>query len=180
MSLKGRPEGEFRSAQRERSPARVRIGNGFDVHALVPGRRLVLGGVDIPFERGLDGHSDADVLLHALADAILGALALGDIGRHFPDSDSRWKGADSRVLLRHVVGLATEAGYRIGNVDVTVIAQAPKIAPHVAAMRTNIAADLDCDERCVSVKATTTEHLGFAGRGEGIAALATALLERDG
>ncbi len=180
MRPKGRPEGECRSAQREGSRARVRIGNGFDVHALVPGRRLVLGGVDIPFERGLDGHSDADVLLHALADAILGALALGDIGRHFPDSDPRWRGADSRVLLRHVAGLATEAGYRIGNVDVTVIAQAPKIAPHVAAMRTNIAADLDCDERCVSVKATTTEHLGFTGRGEGIAALATALLERDG
>jgi len=158
----------------------VRIGNGFDVHALVPGRRLVLGGVDIPFERGLDGHSDADVLLHALADAILGALAQGDIGRHFPDTDPRWKGADSRVLLRHVAGLATAAGYRIGNVDVTVIAQAPKIAPHVAAMRANIAADLNCDAHRVSVKATTTEHLGFTGRGEGIAALATALLERGG
>jgi 2-C-methyl-D-erythritol 2,4-cyclodiphosphate synthase len=157
----------------------VRIGNGFDVHALVPGRKLILGGVEIPHERGLDGHSDADVLLHALADAILGALALGDIGRHFPDSDARWKGADSRVLLRHVAGLATAAGYRVGNVDVTVIAQAPKIAPHVPAMRANIAADLRCGIDCVSVKATTTEHLGFTGRGEGIAAMATVLLERS-
>jgi 2-C-methyl-D-erythritol 2,4-cyclodiphosphate synthase len=157
----------------------VRIGNGFDVHALVPGRKLVLGGVEIPFERGLDGHSDADVLLHALADAILGALALGDIGRHFPDSDARWKGADSRVLLRHVAGLATAAGYRIGNVDVTVIAQAPRLAPHVPLMRERIAADLGCEVACVSVKATTTERLGFAGRGEGIAALASALLVRD-
>jgi 2-C-methyl-D-erythritol 2,4-cyclodiphosphate synthase len=157
----------------------VRIGNGFDVHALVPGRKLVLGGVEIPFELGLDGHSDADVLLHALADAILGALALGDIGRHFPDSDARWKGADSRVLLRHVAGLATAAGYRIGNVDVTVIAQAPRLAPHVPLMRERIAADLGCEVACVSVKATTTERLGFAGRGEGIAALASALLVRD-
>ena len=152
----------------------VRIGNGFDVHALVPGRKLILGGVEIPYERGLDGHSDADVLLHALADAILGALALGDIGRHFPDSDARWKGADSRVLLRQVAGLATLAGYRIGNVDVTVIAQAPRLAPHVQLMRERIAADLGCEVDCVSVKATTTERLGFAGRGEGIAALASA------
>jgi 2-C-methyl-D-erythritol 2,4-cyclodiphosphate synthase len=154
----------------------MRIGNGFDVHALVPGRRLVLGGVDIPYDRGLDGHSDADVLLHALADAILGAVALGDIGRHFPDTDPRWKGADSRALLRHVVALAAERGFAIGNVDVTVIAQAPRIAPHVAAMRANIAADLGCDEDAVSVKATTTERLGFAGRGEGIAAMATVLV----
>ncbi len=154
----------------------VRIGNGFDVHALVPGRKLILGGVEIPFERGLDGHSDADVLLHALADAILGALALGDIARHFPDSDARWKGADSRVLLWHVAGLATAAGYRVGNVDVTVIAQAPRLAPHVPQMRERIAADLGCEVHCVSVKATTTERLGFAGRGEGIAALASALL----
>ena len=154
----------------------VRIGNGFDVHALVAGRKLVLGGVDVPFDRGLDGHSDADVLLHALADAILGALALGDIGRHFPDSDARWEDADSRVLLRHVAGLAAAAGYRVGNVDVTVIAQAPRLVPHVPAMRAHIAADLACDLDCVSVKATTTEHLGFTGRGEGIAALATALL----
>jgi len=154
----------------------VRVGNGFDVHALVEGRRLVLGGVVIPYERGLDGHSDADVLLHAVCDAILGALALGDIGRHFPDSDARWKDADSRVLLRHVVSLATARGYRVGNLDVTVIAQAPKIAPYVPAMRANLAADLACGEGDVNVKATTTERLGFAGRGEGIAAMATVLL----
>jgi len=154
----------------------VRVGNGFDVHALVEGRPLVLGGVVVPYERGLDGHSDADVLLHAVCDAILGALALGDIGMHFPDSDARWKDADSRVLLRHVVSLATARGYRVGNLDVTVIAQAPKVAPYVPAMRANLAADLDCDEGDVSVKATTTERLGFAGRGEGIAAMATVLL----
>jgi len=154
----------------------VRIGNGFDVHALVPGRRLILGGVEIPYPLGLAGHSDADVLLHALCDAILGALALGDIGRHFPDTDARWQGADSRALLRQVGRLAADAGYAVGNVDVTVIAQAPKVAPHVAAMREHIAADLGCAPGCVSVKATTTEGLGFAGRGEGIAALATALL----
>src|SRR5262249_8396277 len=139
----------------------VRVGNGFDVHALVAGRRLVLGGVTIPYERGLAGHSDADVLLHAVADAILGALALGDIGVHFPDSDPRYSGADSRVLLRHVVSLAEERGFRIGNLDVTVIAQAPKIAAYVAAMRGNLAADLHCDLEAVSVKATTTERLGF-------------------
>jgi 2-C-methyl-D-erythritol 2,4-cyclodiphosphate synthase len=154
----------------------VRVGNGFDVHALVAGRRLVLGGVVVPYERGLDGHSDADVLLHAVCDAILGALALGDIGMHFPDSDARWKDVDSRSLLRHVVVLATARGYRVGNLDVTLIAQAPKVAPYVRAMRANLAADLGCDEGDVSVKATTTEHLGFAGRGEGIAAMATVLL----
>ena len=158
----------------------VRIGNGFDVHALVSGRRLVLGGVVIPYERGLDGHSDADVLLHAVCDAILGALALGDIGAHFPDSDTRWKDADSRVLLRHVVSLAVARGYRLGNLDVTLIAQAPKVAPYVAAMRANLAADLGCDDGDISVKATTTERLGFAGRGEGIAAMATVLLRSDG
>jgi len=157
----------------------VRIGNGFDVHALVAGRRLVLGGVVIPHERGLEGHSDADVLLHAVSDAILGALALGDIGAHFPDSDARWKDADSRVLLRHVASLATAQGYRVGNLDVTVIAQAPKVAPYVAAMRANLAADLGCDPGCVSVKATTTERLGFTGRGEGIAAIASVLLRSD-
>jgi 2-C-methyl-D-erythritol 2,4-cyclodiphosphate synthase len=154
----------------------VRVGNGFDVHALVAGRRLVLGGVVVPHERGLDGHSDADVLLHAVCDAILGALALGDIGMHFPDSDARWKDADSRSLLRHVVALATARGYRVGNLDVTLIAQAPKVAPYVPAMRANLAADLGCDEGDVSVKATTTERLGFTGRGEGIAAMATVLL----
>jgi 2-C-methyl-D-erythritol 2,4-cyclodiphosphate synthase len=154
----------------------IRLGNGFDVHALVAGRPLILGGVAIPYAKGLDGHSDADVLLHALCDAILGALAQGDLGRHFPDTDPRWKGADSRLLLRHVAALAAAAGYDVGNVDVTVIAQAPKIAPHVAAMRANIAADLGCAVERVSVKATTTEGLGFTGRGEGIAAQATALL----
>ena len=154
----------------------IRIGNGFDVHALVAGRRLVLGGVTIPHDRGLDGHSDADVLVHAIIDAILGALALGDIGTHFPDSDSRWKDADSRVLLRHVAGMAGAQGFVVENLDSTVIAQAPKLAPHVAQMRANIAADLACGVAQVSVKATTTERLGFAGRGEGIAALATVLL----
>lgn len=156
----------------------VRIGNGFDVHALAAGRKLILGGVTIPFDRGLDGHSDADVLLHAVCDAILGALALGDLGTHFPDTDPEWKGADSRVLLRHVVSLAAGAGWRTGNVDVTLIAQAPRLAPHVAAMRANLAADLGCALDDVSVKATTTERLGFTGRGEGIAALATVLLVR--
>lgn len=156
----------------------IRIGNGFDVHALVAGRKLILGGVAIPFDRGLDGHSDADVLLHAVCDAILGALALGDLGAHFPDTDPRWKGVDSRKLLQHVVSLATADGWRTGNLDATLIAQAPKLAPHVAAMRANLAADLGCDLGEVSVKATTTERLGFAGRSEGIAALATVLLVR--
>jgi 2-C-methyl-D-erythritol 2,4-cyclodiphosphate synthase len=154
----------------------IRIGNGFDVHALTAGRRLVLGGVTIPHELGLEGHSDADVLIHAIVDAILGALALGDIGTHFPDTDPRWKDADSRVLLRHVAGLALAQGFAIENLDTTVIAQAPRLAPHVPRMRANIAADLGCDAAQVSVKATTTERLGFAGRGEGIAALATVLL----
>jgi 2-C-methyl-D-erythritol 2,4-cyclodiphosphate synthase len=157
---------------------KIRIGNGFDVHALVAGRKLILGGVTIPHDRGLDGHSDADVLLHAISDAILGALAMGDLGAHFPHTDWRWKDADSRVLLRHVVGMAAARGWAVGNLDTTVIAQAPKIAPHVAAMAANIAADLGCAPGDVSVKATTTERLGFAGRGEGIAALATVLLER--
>jgi 2-C-methyl-D-erythritol 2,4-cyclodiphosphate synthase len=154
----------------------IRIGNGFDVHALTAGRRLVLGGVTIPHELGLEGHSDADVLIHAIVDAILGALALGDIGTHFPDTDPRWKDADSRVLLRHVAGLALAQGFAVENLDTTVIAQAPRLAPHVPRMRANIAADLGCDAAQVSVKATTTERLGFAGRGEGIAALATVLL----
>ena len=155
----------------------MRIGTGFDVHALVPGRRLVLGGVDVPHDRGLDGHSDADVLIHAIGDAILGALALGDLGRHFPDTDPRWKGADSRALLRRIAGMMEERGYAIGNVDATIVAQAPKLAPHVAAIRANIAADLGCPLDDVSVKATTTERLGFTGRGEGIAAEAVVLLE---
>ena len=154
----------------------IRIGNGFDVHALIAGRRLVLGGVTIPYELGLDGHSDADALIHAIVDAILGALALGDIGAHFPDTDPRWKDADSRVLLRHVAGLALAQGFTVENLDTTVIAQAPKLTPHVPRMRANIATDLACDVARVSIKATTTERLGFAGRGEGIAALATVLL----
>ena len=154
-----------------------RIGTGFDVHALVPGRDLILGGVKIPHERGLDGHSDADVLIHAIGDAILGALALGDLGRHFPDTDPKWKGANSRKLLRLIVALMNERGYAIGNVDATIIAQAPKLAPHVAAMRQHLAADLECTIDDVSVKATTTERLGFAGRGEGIAVEAVVLLE---
>jgi 2-C-methyl-D-erythritol 2,4-cyclodiphosphate synthase len=156
----------------------LRIGNGFDVHALVAGRKLVLGGVTVPYERGLEGHSDADALLHAVCDAILGALALGDLGAHFPDTDPRWKDADSRMLLRHVASLALAQGWRVGNLDATLIAQAPKLAPHVPAMRANLAADLACAIGDISVKATTTERLGFAGRGEGIAALATVLLAR--
>jgi len=154
----------------------IRVGTGFDVHALVAGRRLVIGGVHVPYERGLDGHSDADVLLHAIGDAILGALAVGDLGAHFPDSDPRWKNADSRALLRHIAGLMGERGFSIGNVDATVIAQAPRLAPHVAAMRANVASDLGCTPDDVGIKATTTEHLGFAGRGEGIAAMASVLL----
>ena len=157
----------------------LRIGNGFDVHAFAAGRRLVLGGVTVPYERGLAGHSDAEVVLHAACDANLGALALGDIGAHFPDTDARWKDADSRVLLRHVASLAAAEGWWIGNLDVTVIAQAPRLAPHVPAMRANIAADLGCEVNAISVKATTTDHLGFAGRGEGIAAIATVLLARE-
>jgi len=156
----------------------IRVGNGFDVHAMVAGRPLVLGGVTIPYDRGLEGHSDADVLVHAIGDAILGALALGDLGKHFPDTDPRWKGADSRALLRHIVGLMNDRGYRIGNVDATVIAQAPKLAPHIPAMRANLAADLRCAVEDVSVKATTTEHLGFTGRGEGMATMASVLVVR--
>jgi 2-C-methyl-D-erythritol 2,4-cyclodiphosphate synthase len=154
----------------------IRVGNGFDVHALVPGRRLVLGGVAIPFDRGLDGHSDADVLLHAVCDAILGALGAGDLGAHFPDADPTYKDANSRALLRLVWERARAAGYSLGNLDVTVIAQAPKLAPHVPAMVANIASDLGVAPEQISVKATTTERLGFAGRGEGIASLATVLL----
>lgn len=156
----------------------IRIGNGFDVHRLVEGRPCIICGVDIPHSTGLLGHSDADVALHALCDAILGALALRDIGYHFPDTDPAWKGADSRRLLRAVVAMATDRGYRIGNADITIIAQKPKMLPHIPAMQANVAADLGVDPSRVSVKATTTEHLGFTGRAEGIAAQATALLLR--
>lgn len=155
----------------------LRIGQGFDVHALVAGRRLVLGGVEIPFERGLEGHSDADVLIHAVIDALLGAAAMGDIGRHFPDSDERYRGADSRVLLREVRAMLAQARFRPHNVDATIVAQAPRLAPHVDAMAENIAADLGLPRARVNVKATTTEKLGFTGRGEGIAAMAVALIE---
>ena len=154
----------------------MKIGQGFDIHALVVGRRLVIGGVQIPFERGLLGHSDADVLLHAITDALLGAAALGDIGRHFPDSDARYKGIDSRELLRHVARLLRERGFTPGNVDATIIAEAPRMAPHIPAMIANIAADLGIGETCVNVKATTTEKLGFTGRGEGIAAQAVCVV----
>lgn len=155
-----------------------RIGSGFDVHRLVEGRRCIICGVDIPAERGLLGHSDADVALHALTDALLGAVALGDIGRHFPDTDPKWEGADSRCLLRAVVDMLRQRGYVAVNVDITIMAQAPKMAPHIEAMRANVAADLGIDIDCVSVKATTTERLGFTGRGEGIAAQAVALIAK--
>ncbi|MFI2812778.1 MULTISPECIES: 2-C-methyl-D-erythritol 2,4-cyclodiphosphate synthase [Microbulbifer] len=156
----------------------MRIGQGFDVHAFGEGDHVILGGVRIPHSRGLVAHSDGDVLLHALADALLGALALGDIGHHFPDTDSRFAGADSRELLRHVVGELHQRGYRLGNADCTLIAQKPKMAPHIAEMRANIAADCAVGTADVSVKATTSERLGFTGRGEGIAAMASVLLER--
>lgn len=153
----------------------MRVGHGFDVHALVDGRALIIGGVTIPFERGLDGHSDADVLLHALCDALLGAAGLGDIGEHFPDNTAEFKDADSRVLLRRVQGLLS-AGWTVLNVDATIIAQAPRLTPYKAQMAANIAADLRIDARCVNVKAKTTERLGFTGRGEGIAAEVVVLL----
>jgi 2-C-methyl-D-erythritol 2,4-cyclodiphosphate synthase len=156
----------------------MRIGQGFDVHALVEGRKLIIGGVEIPFTLGLEGHSDADVLLHAISDALLGAAGLGDIGRHFPDSDPQYRGIDSRRLLRHVARQLKEAGYRVVNVDATIIAQAPKMAPHIPQMVKHIAADLEAAEDCINVKATTTEKLGFTGRGQGIAAQAVCLLTR--
>ena len=155
----------------------TRIGQGFDVHQLVPGRPLVIGGVEIAHDKGLLGHSDADVLLHAICDALLGAAALGDIGKHFPDSDARYKGIDSRELLRHVAGLLADRGRRVVNVDATIIAEAPRMAPHIPEMVANIAADLGVEPHHVNVKATTTEKLGFAGRGEGIAAQAVCLIE---
>jgi 2-C-methyl-D-erythritol 2,4-cyclodiphosphate synthase len=155
----------------------MRIGQGVDVHALVPGRKLIVGGVEIPFDRGLEGHSDADVLLHAITDALLGAAALGDIGRHFPDTDPAYRGADSRTLLRAAMAKVSAAGFAVANVDATIIAQAPKMAPHIPAMVRHVAADLGIDPGRVNVKAKTTERLGFAGRGEGIAAEAVVLLE---
>lgn len=154
----------------------IRIGHGFDVHAFAENRRLIIGGIDIPHERGLLGHSDADVLLHALCDALLGAAGLGDIGKHFPDSDPQYKGIDSRKLLRHVADLLRRRGWVAGNVDATIIAQAPKMAPHIPAMRAHIAEDLGVAVEQVNVKATTTERLGFTGRGEGIAAEAVCLI----
>ena len=154
----------------------MRIGSGFDVHRLVEGRKLIMGGVEIPYERGLLGHSDADVLLHAICDALLGAAALGDIGRHFSDSDPKYKNIDSRLLLRETARLVANAGFRVANVDATIIAQAPKMAPHIGKMVENIASDLNIAMNAVNVKATTTEKLGYAGRGEGIAAEAVALL----
>lgn len=156
----------------------IRTGLGMDVHAFAPDRELWICGVKIPYETGLLGHSDADVALHALADAILGAAALRDIGYHFPDTDPRFKGADSRVLLRHVVSLVADKGYLISNVDVTIVAQTPKMSPYIDEMRETVATDLGIEIDRVSVKATTTEHLGFTGRKEGIAAFATALLLR--
>lgn len=157
----------------------LRVGQGFDVHAFETGRKLIIGGVDIPHEQGLAGHSDADVLIHAICDALLGAASLGDIGRHFPDSDPRFKGIDSRELLRDVIGRLTGMGWRVMNVDATIIAQAPKMAPHIPAMAGNIAEDLRIGGGGVNVKATTTEHLGFTGRKEGIAAQAVCLIVRD-
>lgn len=159
--------------------AGVRIGQGFDVHAFGDGDHVVLGGVRIAHDRGVLAHSDGDVAIHALCDAILGALALGDIGVHFPPSDPRWKGADSRTFLRHCAELIGERGWRVGNCDVTVVCERPKIGPHAAAMRANLAADLGIDVDSVSVKATTSEKLGFTGRGEGIAAQAVCLLVRN-
>jgi len=156
--------------------ALMRIGQGYDVHAFGPGDHVVLGGVRVAHERGIVAHSDGDVAIHALCDAILGALALGDIGTHFPPTDQRWRGADSRQFLKHCAALMREHGFEFGNADVTIVCERPKIAPHAAAMRANLAADLGCTAERVSIKATTTEKLGFTGRGEGIAAMAVVLL----
>lgn len=156
----------------------IRVGQGYDVHRFNDGDHIILGGVTIPYEKGLEAHSDGDVVLHALADAILGAAALGDIGKHFPDTDPNFKGADSRVLLRHVYSIVKEKGYKLVNADVTIIAQAPKMLPHVPGMRANIAADLETDIDFINVKATTTEKLGFEGRKEGIAVQAVVLIEK--
>ena len=154
----------------------MRIGHGYDVHRLVEGRRLIMGGVDIPYEKGLDGHSDADVVLHAIMDSLLGALALGDIGKHFPDTDPRYKGIDSMKLTHHVAGLIAEKGASVVNLDVTILCQRPKLAPHIPQMRQNVADALHCDVNCVSIKATTEEGLGFTGEGKGIACHCVCLL----
>jgi 2-C-methyl-D-erythritol 2,4-cyclodiphosphate synthase len=156
----------------------MRIGHGYDVHKLVENRDLIIGGVNIPYEKGLLGHSDADVLLHAISDALLGAAALGDIGKHFPDTDGRFKGADSMKLLEHVVALIRERDYKISNIDATIIAQKPKMAPHIETMRKNISKVLGIEIDCVNVKATTEEGLGFTGSGEGISAHAVCLIYR--
>lgn len=157
----------------------MRIGQGYDVHKLVEGRKCIICGVEIPYEKGLLGHSDADVALHALSDAILGAAALGDIGKHFPDTDPQFEGADSRILLRRVVALVKEKGFSVGNADVTIIAQKPKMLPYIEQMKKNVASDLELSEDRVNIKATTTEKLGFEGRGEGIAAMSIVLLEES-
>jgi 2-C-methyl-D-erythritol 2,4-cyclodiphosphate synthase len=156
----------------------IRIGQGYDVHRFVDAGDVILGGVTIDYEKGLEAHSDGDVVLHALSDALLGAAALGDIGKHFPDTDPEFKGADSRVLLRHVYGIVQQKGYKLVNADITIIAQAPKMAPHIIAMCTNIAEDLQVEIDCINVKATTTEKLGFEGRKEGIAVQAVVLVEK--
>ena len=155
----------------------MRIGHGYDVHKLTEGRKLIMGGVDIPFEKGLDGHSDADVVLHAIMDSLLGALALGDIGKHFPDTDRRYKGIDSMELTRHVAKLVADKGAKVINIDATILCQRPKLAPHIPQMRENIAAALGCTTDRVSVKATTEEGLGFTGEGKGIACHCVCLLE---
>lgn len=155
----------------------MRIGTGYDVHKLVPGRKLILGGVTVPYELGLDGHSDADVIVHAIMDALLGAAALGDIGQHFPDNDPEYKGADSIELLKEVGNILKKEGYKVGNIDSTIIAQRPKLMTFLPEMRKNVAAALGIDVNQVSIKATTEEHLGFTGRGEGISSQAVALIE---
>ena len=170
--------GNIKITTREDMPMENRTGTGFDVHAFAPGRKLILGGVEIPYERGLDGHSDADVLVHALMDALLGAAAMGDIGRHFPDTDQQYKGISSMVLLRQVGEKLAEAGYSIVNADVTVMAQAPKISPYIDEMRSNIAGTLNVDKSRINIKGTTTERLGFVGRKEGIAAEAVCSISR--
>ena len=156
----------------------IRVGQGYDVHRFIDEGKVILGGVIIDYDKGLEAHSDGDVVLHALSDALLGAAALGDIGKHFPDTDPEFKGADSRVLLRHVYGIVQERGFKLVNADITIIAQAPKMAPHIVAMCTNIAKDLEVDIDCINVKATTTEKLGFEGRKEGIAVQAIVLIDK--